>query len=551
MENINTIVFGIFALFGVIGALIGFSKGLIRSAVKVVTIILAFVVAFSITPLFVEKAYELALPAIDDMLVQFGDVFVASPTLKEFFPTLVQALVKPVVFIVVFVLCLLVAGIVRAIINSILKAVLPKKKGLIGRLGGLALGLVGGVIIALCFVFPVAGYFTAVPNIYTNVSDVISTEENPIDPSLEEAIINLPNNQSIKFTNDLTSDYFNKLVSYKSGEKDVSALDDLVHITSIVPPALRFLNSVGDIETMDEQAIRDIATILDKNDNLRSISAEILSYASQKWINNESFMGFNLNEKFDPDYKIVLDLILVDLANCTPDTIVDVLNDMADTIYAVKTALFPPVIRFANSIQNLSNIDDQAVRDIGQVLSEHAKLRSMATEIVNHAAGKWLNNEGFMGININEMLDAELKAVFDPMLSEMANCTQDTIVDIINDVADAIGTVKSIIPSAKDFVNSVSSISTLDDQAVRDIGKILEDNDEFRALATDMINTAATKWLNGEEFMGYNLQEKFDSEYAMVLDLMLEDLSQCTTDTVVEVLNKIANTIQTVREVFG
>ena len=155
------------------------------------------------------------------------------------------------------------------------------------------------------------------------------------------------------------------------------------------------------------------------------------------------------------------------------------------------------------------------------MLSEHTKLRSMATEIVNHAAGKWLNNEGFMGININEMLDAELKAVFDPMLTEMATCTEDTIVGIINDVADAIGTVKAIIPSAKDFVNSVSSISTLDDQAVRDIGKILEENDEFRALATDMINTAATKWLNGEEFMGYNLQEKFDSEYAMVLDLML------------------------------
>ena len=551
MENINTIVFGIFAVFGIIGALGGFSKGLIRSAVKVVTIILAFVAAISITPLFLEKSYELALPAIDDMLSQFGEIFTASPTLKEFLPTLAQALIKPIVFIVVFVLCLLVAGIVRAIINAILKAILPKKKGLIGRLGGLALGLVGGVLIALCFVFPVAGYFTAVPNIYTNVSDVVSSEENPIDPSLEEAIINLPNNKTIKFTNDVTSEYFKKLISYKDGEKDVSALDDLVQFTSIVPPAMRFLNSVGDIETMDDQAIRDIATILDKNDNLRTISAEIISYASQKWMANESFMGFNLNEKFDSDYKFVLDLILVDLATCTPDTIVEVLNEIADTIYAVKTALFPPVVRFANSIQNISSIDDQAVRDIGQVLSEHTKLRSMATEIVNHAAGKWLNNEGFMGININEMLDSELKAVFDPMLTEMATCTEDTIVGIINDVADAIGTVKAIIPSAKDFVNSVSSISTLDDQAVRDIGKILEENDEFRALATDMINTAATKWLNGEEFMGYNLQEKFDSEYAMVLDLMLEDLSQCTTDTVVEVLNKIANTIQTVREVFG
>jgi hypothetical protein len=175
----------------------------------------------------------------------------------------------------------------------------------------------------------------------------------------------------------------------------------------------------------------------------------------------------------------------------------------------------------------------------------------MATEIVNYAAGKWLNNEAFLGINLQEKLDAELKAVFDPMLTEMATCTQDTIVGIINEVADTIGTVKSIIPSAKDFVNSVSSISTLDDQAVRDIGKVLEENDEFRAMATDIINTAATKWLNCEEFMGYNLQEKFDSEYASVLILMLEDLAECTTDTVVGVLNDIAQTIQTVREVFG
>lgn len=551
MENINTIVFAIFAVFGVVGGLIGFSKGLIRSAVKVVTIILAFVVAFSVTPLVLGKAYELALPAIDDLLAKFGDVFVASPTLKEFLPTFVQALIKPIVFIVVFAVCLLVASIVRGIVNAILKAVLPKKKGLIGRLGGLALGLVGGVMIALCFVFPIAGYFTAVPAIYTNVSDVVSSEEKPIDPSLEEAIINLPNNKIIKTTNDLTGEYFKKLVSYKSGETDVSALDDLVHITSLVPPALRFVNSVGDIDTMDDQAIRDIATILGKNENWRVIVTEMINYASNKWINNEGFLGFNMQEKFDSDYKFVLDLILVDLAESTPDTIVDVLNEIADTIQAVQTSLFPPVMRFVNSAQSISTIDDQAVRDIGQVLSENNKLRSMATEIVNYAATKLLNNEEFMGFNLQEMMDAELKAVFDPVLADMASCTEDTLVDIINGVADTIQTVKSIVPSAKDFVNSVGSFSTLDDQAVRDIGTVLEENDEFRAMATEIINTAAGKWLNYEEFMGYNILEQMNSEYEDVLRAMLEDLHNSTTDNVVEVLNRIADTIKTVREVFG
>ena len=483
MENINAIVFGIFALFGIIGALGGFSKGLIRSAVKVVTIILAFVVAFSVTPLVLSKAYELALPTIDDLLAKFGDVFVASPTLKEFFPTLVQALIKPIVFIVVFAVCLLAAGLVRAIVNLLLKPVLPKKKGLIGRLGGLALGLVAGVMVALFFVFPIAGYFTVAPSVYTNVSDIVSTEEKPIDPAVEEAIINLPNNKSIKITNDLAGSYFKKLVTYKDGEKEVSALDDLVYVTSLVPPALRFVNSVGEIETMDHQAIRDVATILGKNDKWRTIATEIVNYASQKWISNEGFLGFNLQEKFDPDYQIVLDLILDDLATCTPDTIVGVLNDIANTIETAQTVFFPPILSLVNSAQNIETLDDQAIRDIGQALGEHPKLRAMATEIVNSAATKWLNNEPFLGFNLQEMLGDELKTVFDPMLNNMANCTENTLVDIINGVADSVKAVKDIMPSVDSFVKSSGSIETMDDQAIRDIGAVLAQNDVFRSMA--------------------------------------------------------------------
>ena len=547
MENINAIVFGIFALFGIIGALGGFSKGLIRSAVKVVTIILAFVVAFSVTPLVLSKAYELALPTIDDLLAKFGDVFVASPTLKEFFPTLVQALIKPIVFIVVFAVCLLAAGLVRGIVNLLLKPVLPKKKGLIGRLGGLALGLVAGVMVALFFVFPIAGYFTAAPSVYTNVSDIVSTEEKPIDPAVEEAIINLPNNKSIKITNDLAGSYFKKLVTYKDGEKEVSALDDLVYVTSLVPPALRFVNSVGEIETMDHQAIRDVATILGKNDKWRTIATEIVNYASQKWISNESFLGFNLQEKFDPDYKIVLDVILDDLATCTPDTIIDVLNDIANIIETAQTALLPPILSLVNSAQNIETLDDQAIRDIGQALGEHPKLRTMATEIVNSAATKWLNNEPFLGFNLQEMLGDELKTVLDPMLNDMANCTENTLVDIINGVADSVKAVKDIMPSVDSFVKSSGSIETMDDQAIRDIGAVLAQNDAFRSMAAGVVNQVATKWLNGEEFMGINLAEKLGTELKPVFDPMLNDMATCTKDNIVGVINDMADTIQAVK----
>ncbi|MBQ2915129.1 MAG: CvpA family protein [Clostridia bacterium] len=550
MEHINAIVFGIFALFGIIGALGGFSKGLIRSAVKVVTIILAFVVAFSVTPLVLSKAYELALPTIDDLLAKFGDVFVASPTLKEFFPTLVQALIKPIVFIVVFAVCLLVAGLVRAIVNLLLKPVLPKKKGLIGRLGGLAFGLVAGVMVALFFVFPIAGYCTVAPSVYTNVSDIVSTEEKPIDPAVEEAIINLPNNKSIKITNDLAGSYFKKLVTYKDGEKEVSALDDLVYVTSLVPPALRFVNSVGEIETMDHQAIRDVATILGKNDKWRTIATEIVNYASQKWIDNESFLGFNLQEKFDPDYKLVLDLILDDLATCTPDTIVGVLNDIANTIETAQTVFFPPILSLVNSAQNIETLDDQAIRDIGQALGEHPKLRAMATEIVNSAATKWLNNEPFLGFNLQEMLGDELKTVFDPMLNNMATCTENTLVDIINGVADSVKAVKDIMPSVDSFVNSSGSIETMDDQAIRDIGAVLANNDSFCSLATGLVNTAATKWLNNESFLGFNIREKLGDEIKPLFDPMLNDMATCTKDNLVGIINDMADTIKAVKDIM-
>ncbi|MBQ4272909.1 MAG: hypothetical protein IJB95_04600, partial [Clostridia bacterium] len=330
-------------------------------------------------------------------------------------------------------------------------------------------------------------------------------------------------------------------------EKEVSALDDLVYVTSLVPPALRFVNSVGEIETMDHQAIRDVATILGKNDKWRTIATEIVNYASQKWISNESFLGFNLQEKFDPDYQIVLDLILYDLATCTPDTIVGVLNDIANTIETVQTVLFPPILSLVNSAQNIETLDDQAIRDIGQALGEHPKLRAMATEIVNSAATKWLNNEPFLGFNLQEMLGDELKTVLDPMLNDMANCTENTLVDIINGVADSVKAVKDIMPSVDSFVKSSGSIETMDDQAIRDIGAVLAQNDGFRSMAAGVVNQVATKWLNGEEFMGINLAEKLGTELKPVFDPMLNDMATCTQDNIVGVINDMADTIQAVK----
>lgn len=364
MDTVNSIVLGAFAIFVVIGAISGLSKGLIRTLVKVASIALAAVVAFSLTPTLLAKAYEIALPYLDDLLANFNELFTASPTLEAYLPTLATGIISPVVFIAVFAVCLLVVAIVRAILNLILKAILPKNKGILGRLTGLVAGAVGGALVALCFVFPITGYFTAVPNIYANVQEIVSTEEKPIDPAVEETIINLPNAPSVKFVNDLTKDYFGKLVSYNNGEENVSAIDDLTTITSVVPPALRFVKSVGDVKTMDVQAVRDIVDIIGGNKQLRTIIAEILSTASKNWLAEEAFMGFNLKEMLDPDYKFALDFVLLDLSVTTEATVVADLNSLADTIVTLQR-----IYGYANMLQSGTATIDELEQKLTEVLT--------------------------------------------------------------------------------------------------------------------------------------------------------------------------------------
>ena len=347
MDIVNKVILGVFALFVIVDAISGLSKGLIRTLVKVASIAVAAVVAFTITPTLLAKGYELALPYLDDLLANFNELFTASPTLEAYLPTLATGLITPIVFIATFAVCLLAVSIVRAILNLILKAILPKKKGILGRLTGLVAGAVGGALVALCFVFPITGYFTAIPNIYTNLHEIVSTEENPIDPTVEETIINLPNAPSVKFVNDLTKDYFDQFVSYDNGEETVSVMDDLTTITSVVSPALRFVKSVGDVETMDVQAVRDIVGIIGGNKQLRTIMAEVLSTASQKWLADEAFMGFNLKEMLDPEYKFALDVVLADLAVTTEATVVQDLNSLADTIVTLQR-----IYSYANMLQS-------------------------------------------------------------------------------------------------------------------------------------------------------------------------------------------------------
>ena len=372
MDTINSIFMIVFAVFGIIGAISGLSKGLVCSAIKVVSIILAVFVAFTVTPMVLTEAYEIALPQWDELVAPLGELLTASPTLKAYLPTLVMSMLAPLVFLVVLLVCLLAVGIVRGIINLILKAVLPKKPGVIGRLGGFVFGLVAGVLTCLCIVFPVTGYFTVVPDIYVNVREFVSTEEQPIDPELEQTIINLPNIQGAKIINDLGLQYFEQIATYTDGEAQVYVFDDIKTITSMASPIMRFLGSMSSIDAIDTQALRDCNSIISTNKTLRTITAELLSTAATKWMDNQEFLGINLKQQMGPDYAVALDMLLEDLSTTTEATV------NAD-IYQFTKAI--DTLKHIYDYSNLLNTDGVTMEELEGKLTD--VLLSLSTGTVD------------------------------------------------------------------------------------------------------------------------------------------------------------------------
>lgn len=450
MDTVNTVILGIFAVLGIIGALIGFSKGLIRSVIKVASIILAIVAAFAITPLLLNTAYDVASPQIDQFLASFDELLTASPTLKGYLPMLVSSIISPVVFIVAFAVCLLVAAILRKIVMALLSAIIPKHRGFISRVCGLALGAVGGIMIALCFVFPVTGYFTAVPTIYTNVKEIVSTDENPISADVEELLLNIDTIPNVKTVNDATKDYFNKLVSYKDGDKSASALDDLKTITSLVPPVLRFAQSMADVETMEVDAIRDIINTIGDNTKLRTITAEVVSAASQKWRANQPFMGVNIKESLDSKYEATLNAVLDDLAVTTEATVVNDLNSLADTIVTIQH-----LYSYVNLLQSGATLDDlnEKLADVLENLNDHT-IDLMSSLITTDVLGQF---------GIDNQDNAQ------------------TVVDLVADVA-------------KNVVNSEESTAE-DAAAVNSIMQFISGRSEVDAedVVADVLNSNAVK----------------------------------------------------------
>ncbi len=444
MEYINLIITAIILLGGVVGALIGLRKGLFGAILRGGLAVVALLVAFGLTPALAEFLQPKVQPLMDKLLVSFAEVLEASPTLKDYIPTVLQKLVAPLTFVGIFVLCLVVASVVRLVLSILLKKLLSKK-GLVSRLLGVVVLGVCGVMVSICFVFPITGYFANVSDIYADVKQSGVIKQSPLTDKIDQVMQAVPEQSAVKNINKLTGKYFDKLVSYQVDEQSISIFSDVKDVTALIPPAKQFAGGVSDVKTMDLSPIYDITQHIGQNVKLRNIVAEILSTAATKWQADQAFLGINLKSQLDEEYRFALDGVLEDLSKTTEETVVDDLNKLADTIQTIQHIYL--YIDMLNGNATLADLENQLYKVLISVDDHTVDLiHDLVTGDV--LADMGIPNADIVASVIGSVVDNAVASANDNQLAKDAKAINNIMHFVNNDSqVSATDVIESIVDS--------------------------------------------------------------------------------------------------------
>ena len=572
---INWVFIGFIGFFALIGLLKGLAKGAIKATTRIVFVVLSAVTALILSNVLIgmvdssmiEQVYGAV--GLDKILAELEQLFSASPTLAVYIPTLLLAAVRPFIFVLLFIVLCMVTYIVGAIINKIIIGVIMADKddeyddrgrrrrkryrpSGISRLIGMVLYTVCGVVVAGCMLMPISGYFVLVSDGYAALKEAEMIEAT--DDSSKDIEVVLKDGKDLLgvkleqlgfgFMFDLTTSYKTESGVESSIGADVNSLIGIV-------PSVMDMSSMdfGDMENLDLTPLRNILTAIGKNEPIKAIGAEIMSFAGGKWLNNEEFMGLNIKAEMPEDIKDSIDPALEKLANTTRATVIDDLNDFIDEVEALASS-YPEVEKMSdNDFSDLSKLEISPFENILRAIEHTEITKEIIANILSKAGTKWLAGQAFMDIDIEGSLPEDIKGILTPAYELFATANKDNVVTNLREFINLLTDVKDVMA---EFV-TITAQNFEDDNAagivvapIRAIANTVQNEKSQltgRIIST-LISRAGTKWLNTEEFMGLNIKEQLPDEYKNSFDSILERLANTAHETLVKDMNDFADSME-------
>ena len=561
---VNIVYLAVVGFFVLIGIFVGLARGLVRSLSRLICLIISALGAMLITMMLVNilgpKASEmlLNLDFVKSMLANLGELVDASPTLTTYAPTLLLAALGPIVFVILFIILSLFNLILGRIFNYLFGKMIPNEKSGFSRLFGMIISVACGVVISACLMMPITGYVVNASKTYKKLeAENIVVPNNDQGKNIAKALRGADELVIIKAENLMTSYIFSLTTSYVM-PNGVSGnfVSDVDAFINVVPSVMNLsAMDFSDIENIDLSPLRGILAGINDNQSVSAIIAEILSYASGKWLNNEPFMELNIKDELPEDIKDAFDPALEKLNATTYKTVTDDLNDFIDEIEALSKA-YPAINEISEGdYSDPSKIDVSPYETIVDAIDNTDITKAIVANVIAKAGEKWAAGQDFMGLNIEEQLPEELKGILVPSYEMFASSKKDTVVDNIRSFIKLLTDVKDIavkLTTLTDQGFDASNLANVDETPVKDIASLVEKSNSplTKTVIASLISKAGEKWLNGEDFMGLNIKEEVPDDYKNSFDNVLVFMKDTTAETVVEDIRAFADCIATVVESF-
>lgn len=323
-----------------IGALIGLWRRAYRMLARLVTLILSVAISFFVAKIALRGGVQSLLEKVVPQLLSdpaFTEALAENPELTNAVGVISQMLFAPLVFLVVYFAVKAVTLIIHKIICAIFRIRGPKLFGL-GRLCGLAVGVLCGLVTVLAIVTPVCGYLNVVATAYESIAVEDEMNEETNETAVFAEILDMANAPIAKQVYDLVGHkLFTGLTTAEWDGEKIMLEQEITSIITVVENA----GTLGEdeIANYDEDqstAVQGMVDGVEQSGLLSHLGAGVLSSLSNAWLEGDAFMGIS-SPDVDADLKGILDAFLLvfstsDAANIGGDlqTFADIFDLMVD-----------------------------------------------------------------------------------------------------------------------------------------------------------------------------------------------------------------------------
>lgn len=288
------LIFGLVCLFLVaFGALVGFFRRAYKMLVRLATLILSVFLSLGFSKWLVKLGVDTVIEQLLPQLLQDPDLqasLLENPALTESISVVAQMLAAPILFIAIYLVAKLVTFIVYKIVCAIFRIRGPKLFG-IGRIAGLAVGAICGLVSVLVLVTPVFGYVELVGE----TMELVSTNEEGESEIPEELamVLEITEAPVARQVYDMFGrSMFESLTTTKWDGENVSLSGEIHAIASAVKDAGALTRTPMEEYDSDEiTAVRNVVTDIDESALLSHLGSGLLSGASKSWLEGKDFIG--------------------------------------------------------------------------------------------------------------------------------------------------------------------------------------------------------------------------------------------------------------------